>query len=285
MNKERTLSYILVTLVYALAFIIGVFSYKLFPFHFAINLLLADVISTIVVFIFSVIFKNASMYDPYWSVQPIFIIMGYALSKGLNGPSILAFIAICVWGIRLTLNWAYTFTSMTHQDWRYTMLKEKTQKLYPIVNFCGIHMFPTLVVYLCVLPVVYMIHSLSSINPFTVIFFVFALLSVLLQGVSDYQMHKFKKLKTGGLIRIGLWKYSRHPNYLAEIIMWWAIALLSVISMKDNYWLFIGALVNTLMFVFISIPMAEKRQAKRKEGFTQYKKETRMLLPIYKKVQ
>ena len=111
------------------------------------------------------------------------------------------------------------------------------------------------------------------------------MLSVLLQGVSDYQMHKFKKLKTGGLIRIGLWKYSRHPNYLAEIIMWWAIALLSVISMKDNYWLFIGALINTLMFVFISIPMAEKRQAKRKEGFTQYKKETRMLLPIYKKVK
>ena len=110
------------------------------------------------------------------------------------------------------------------------------------------------------------------------------LFSVLLQTISDYQMHKFRKQKTGKLIRVGLWKYSRHPNYLAEILMWWSIGGLCVFTLMDNYYLLAGALVNTIMFLCVSIPMAEKRNSKR-IGYAQYKKETRMLLPIYKKVK
>ena len=44
-------------------------------------------------------------------------------------------------------------------------------------------------------------------------------------------------------------------------------------------WLLTGAVVNTLLFLFVSIPMADERQS-RKAGFEEYKKETRMLLPL-----
>ena len=74
----------------------------------------------------ALIFSNASVYDPYWSVQPIFIVIALAIGKELRVASILPIIAICIWGVRLTANWAYTFGDLTHQDWRYTMLKEKT---------------------------------------------------------------------------------------------------------------------------------------------------------------
>ena len=282
--KKRIKDLLWVLFVYLLATIVGIYFYNLFDFHFALNLLLADIIATVVVFIFSLIFKNASMYDPYWSVQPIVIVVSLAFSNKINAASLLALIAICIWGIRLTINWCYTFSSFKYQDWRYLMLKEKTKKFYPIINFLGIHMFPTLVVYLCVVPVLYLFNENPSFNIFTIIFFVLALLSVLLQTISDYQMHKFRKQKTGKLIRVGLWKYSRHPNYLAEISMWWSIGGLCVFSLMDKHYLLLGALVNTIMFLCVSIPMAERRNSKR-EGYLQYKKETRMLLPIYKKVK
>ncbi len=48
---------------------------------------------------------------------------------------------------------------------------------------------------------------------------------------------------------------------------------------NGNYWLLSGAVINTLLFIFVSIPMAEKRQS-AKDGYEEYKKETRMLLPI-----
>lgn len=284
MKKKRIIDLLWVLFVYILATVVGIKTYNLFDLHHALKLLVADVIATIVVFIFSLIFKNASMYDPYWSVQPIVIVLALFVSHPFNIATLLALIAICIWGVRLTINWCYTFSSFEYQDWRYLMLKEKTKKFYPIINFLGIHMFPTLVVYLCVLPVSYLVNSSSSLNVFTVIFFVIALFSVLLQTISDYQMHKFRKQKTGKLIRVGLWKYSRHPNYLAEILIWWSIGGLCVFTLMDNYYLLAGALVNTIMFLCVSIPMAEKRNSKR-IGYAQYKKETRMLLPIYKKVR
>ena len=89
-------------------------------------------------------------------------------------------------------------------------------------------------------------------------------------------MHKFRAEGSGGFIRSGLWKHARHPNYACEIFMWWGIGLTSVIALGGKWWLLAGALVNTLMFLFISIPMADKRQS-RKPGFDEYKKQTRFL--------
>ena len=105
---------------------------------------------------------------------------------------------------------------------------------------------------------------------------------VLLQGTADCEMHAFRRRAEGGFIRRGLWKYSRHPNYLGEILMWWGVALSAVCVMPAKWWLLAGAAANTLLFLFVSIPLADGHQA-RKEGFAAYKKNTRMLLPIYKK--
>ena len=74
MIKNRALSFVAVTIVYVLASVGGIVSYLLLPYSFWLNLLIADVIATVITFVFSVIFKNASVYDPYWSVQPIVII-------------------------------------------------------------------------------------------------------------------------------------------------------------------------------------------------------------------
>ena len=157
-KTNRTVSFIIVFTVYCIATVVGIFVYRLLPFSFWLNLLIADVCATVVTFIGSLIFKNSSVYDPYWSVQPIVILVYCAMVNGLNPLRILLLLSVCIWGVRLTANWAYTFKDLTHQDWRYTMLNKKTGALYPIVNFLGIHLFPTIVVYLCVLPAVFAFH-------------------------------------------------------------------------------------------------------------------------------
>lgn len=282
MKKSRILSFFVVSLVYVLAIILGVIVYNVLDFHFAINLLIADVLATVLVFIFSLIFKNASVYDPYWSVQPIVIVLTYCFKSELTIYRILPLIAICLWGIRLTANWAYTFKSLEHQDWRYTMLKEKTKVFYPVINFIGIHMVPTLIVYACTLPAVYLLEYEGTLKVFSIIFFLLSVFAFTMQGIADIQMHKFRKKNTGTFIRDGLWKYSRHPNYLGEILMWWGIGMYAIITLDKYYYLIIGAILNTLLFLFVSIPMAENRQKNRKPGFEKYKKETRMLFPIKK---
>ncbi len=281
-KNSRIKSFIMVALVYLVATCGGIILYDMLTFNTLINLLIADIFATLIVFLYSVVFGNASVYDPYWSVAPIVIVCYEAISRGFNFVSALIFLAVMLWGIRLTLNWAYTFKNLNHQDWRYTMLKEKTGRMYPLINLLGIHMFPTIVVYLCVTPTVFAFTSDLKFNFGSLIFFLVSICAIVLQCVSDYQMHKYRKNRTGNFIRNGLWKHSRHPNYLGEILMWWGVALTVICAIPSMWYLCIGALVNTLMFLFVSIPMQDKRQSK-KEGFDDYKKETRALFPIKKR--
>lgn len=292
--SNRVFSFVIMTLIYAFVIIYAVISYLNLPFSLWLNLLITDIIATICIFLFSIMFNNASVYDPYWSVQPVVITIGFTcaavrrnsaltrigtLSSAFGATQILILAVIIIWGVRLTANWAYTFKNLTCQDWRYTMLKKTTGRLYPIVNFVGIHLVPTLIVYACTLPAVYVILEAPGFNVGSAIFCAISLAAVIWQGAADIQMHKFRKKGTGGFIRTGLWKYSRHPNYLGEIIMWWGIALAAVCTIPHMWYLIAGAVANTLLFLFVSVPLADKHQS-RKEGFEEYKAQTRMLLPI-----
>lgn len=281
LKQNRAVSFIAVTLVYIIATVAGIITYKMLDSPWWLSLLIADTVATVVTFIFSVIFGNASVYDPYWSVQPPVILLAFAIGKQLTVLGVLLCVVVCLWGIRLTINWAYTFANLYHQDWRYTMLKEKTGVFYPIINFLGIHMVPTLVVYGCILPAVYAVINGLTANIGSIVFLCVSLSAVLLQGTADFQMHKFRKNRTGAFNRYGLWKYSRHPNYLGEILMWWGVALSVVSSDFSAWYLSAGALANTVLFFAVSIPLADGRQS-RKDGFAEYKRETRMLLPIKK---
>lgn len=280
-KSSRATSFAIIAISYAIAIVVGIIIYHITPCEYWLKLLVADLSATVVIFILSVVLDNASVYDPYWSVLPVAVVILYALVNGLNPLSLLLLIAVSVWGVRLTANWAYTFKNLNYQDWRYTMLEKKTKHWYPLINFFGIHLFPTLVVYGCMLPVVFAFHLELTLNVGSIIFFAVSILAIILQGASDCQMHKYRKEKATPFIRCGLWKYSRHPNYLGEILMWWGVALAFVCACPKLWFLSIGALVNTIMFLVISIPMADKRQSK-KEGFYEYKKQTRILLPIKK---
>lgn len=281
MKNNRIASFIIIILIYILATLLGVYIYKQLNYDYWLNLLIADVAATAIVFIFSLIFKNASVYDPYWSVQPFVIVLIFVIQFGFNLTNILFLIVISLWAIRLTTNWAYTFKNLNAQDWRYTMLKEKTKIFYPVINFIGIHLVPTLVVYCCLMPAVFVIVKGGNISVVTLLALILSIFAFTIQGIADIQMHRFRKNKGKGFIRDGLWKYSRHPNYLGEILMWWGIAIASVASLKGYWFLLVGPLLNTLLFLFISIPMADNRNKKRGD-FEQLKKETRMLLPIKK---
>lgn len=281
-KTNRIASFIVIAIVYIFACAVGIVTYHFLPPNeLWFNLLIADIVATAFVFVFSVILKNASVYDPYWSVQPIVILYAFAFVYGANVTGILILVAVSFWGVRLTANWAYTFKNLTCQDWRYTMLKENTKGFYPIINFVGIHLVPTLVVYACTLPAVYTLLIRPAINAGAVIFFIISIGAVLLQGTADIQMHKYRKNRTTPFIRSGIWKYSRHPNYLAEIIMWWAIGLQTICVIPSIWYFIFGAVLNTMLFVFVSIPLADGRQ-KTKPGFSDYKAQTFALLPIKK---
>lgn len=77
-NIDRKTSFAVLAGVYLLAGIAGILLFRSLPFSYGLNLLLADVAATIIIFLFSALFRNASVYDPYWSVFPLAAVILFA---------------------------------------------------------------------------------------------------------------------------------------------------------------------------------------------------------------
>jgi len=107
--KNRTASFLIILAVYILAFFVGLLVFKLSSnMHVLVSTFLADIAATLIVWGFGILFKNSSIYDPYWSLAPVIILPCWIIIKGISFSitDILFLVAIVVWGIRLTLNWA-----------------------------------------------------------------------------------------------------------------------------------------------------------------------------------
>ena len=277
MKQSRAIGLTIITVIYVIAIVIGVLVFRALPdVHIFLRILIGDVVATIFVFLTGVVLKNVSVYDPYWSVAPIAVFTGIMLEFGrFDMGTVLLLLAVWYWGVRLTLNWAHTFVNLDKQDWRYDHFKQKFPRLFQLISFCGLNMFPTIVVFLVMLPGIEFLKD-SALNGITIIGVVICFGATTIQLVADIQMHRFRRENAGRklIIRNGLWKYSRHPNYLGEILMWWGVYVVMLSALPGRWILFIGALVNTLMFVFVSIPLADKRNSRIREGFEAYRKET-----------
>ena len=285
---KRVIGLSALLIIYSAAFVAAIFSFQLFErlgLHDYLSILLADIIATVIVWASGVILKTASAYDPYWSLQTLAIYLCLLFKyQNWHVGTILLLVVISLYSFRLTLNFILGFHSLSYVDWRYKMLKQKTGKFYQVVNLLGICMFPTLVVYAASLPAM-AYASVTAFSMLDVIGLSIIVLGVLLELIADLQMKKFVKQRTdcSQVLDKGLWRYSRHPNYLGEISIWFGVALTLIIS-HFNYWFFIaGAVVNLLMFLFISIPMEEKHFKDYKPDYEQYKNDTSMLLILPKK--
>lgn len=283
MAKLKSLLVVFLVYIVALFFALCYLQFISFCNLFLLDLLIADIIATLVIFIFSLFFNNASLYDPYWSVQPIFIILAFYLvdKNSFNFLHLIILIPLLLWSIRLTINWIIGFDDLKWQDWRYQNFKNKFPKLFPLISFTGIMLFPTLLVYGGCLPIYYVI--INKANIFLLILgAIIILLAVSLQLFADYQMKQFKKENNKGqCINNGLWSISRHPNYLGEILIWWGVGVASFNIF--NIFSILGAILITLLFICISIPMMENHLLKTKTNYEEYQKNVAMLLPFFKK--
>lgn len=239
----------------------------------------ADVLATLAIFIFSLSFRNSSLYDPYWSIIPPLIIYYWIAQTNFSTFNLLVLAIILLWGIRLTYNWIRGWKGLTHEDWRYVQLREQNPKSYQLINLFGIHFFPTLIVLVSLLPFYFAITKTSSVTALHITGLVISFTGFLLQLISDEQLHAWrKKEKHDTCINSGLWKFSRHPNYLGEIVFWWGGWFLAMGTNPEYYWTGLGPLALTGMFIFISIPMIEKRHLQRRPCYEETIKQIPMLI-------
>jgi steroid 5-alpha reductase family enzyme len=247
---------------------------------------LADLVATIVVFIFSVITNNSSMYDPYWSVAPVFIALFWLLQPGSNGFAnprhVLIFVLVCLWAIRLTTNWATQWRGLSHQDWRYLDIQKQTGSMYWPVSFLGIHLMPTILVFLGSLALWPTLSDRTThLTWLDIVAALVTLTAVIIEGTADLQMRRFRSKPESAkqVIPPGLWSTSRHPNHFGEVLFWWGLYLFVPLAYPNFWWAIVGPIAILLLFLGISIPIMERHLLTGHPTYPDYQRRVSRFFP------
>jgi steroid 5-alpha reductase family enzyme len=283
--SNKTADLATVTVAYMVALFLGGSSLYLLEYGHLLNIFIADLVATVVIFAFSRSYGNSSFYDAYWSVIPPLIAL-FWLAVGDSQVStlreVLVLGLVLYWATRLTLNWAVYWEGMHHEDWRYALLRERSPNMAVLTDFFGIHLFPTLQVFAGMLPI-YAVYCLgdTAFNWLDLLAAVVTFSAVTLQLVSDRQLHRFiAQRQEGEQLHTGLWAWSRHPNYCGELGFWLGLFLFGLAAYPTGWWwMILGVVLMTLMFLFASIPMMEKRSLERRPEYQQIIDSTSMLIP------
>lgn len=290
---SRPMAYAYVTLAYVIAGLVAIgVGYMVKGQHPLWVMAWADLAGTLVIFIFSYIFKNSSFYDPYWSVGPIGFVIFLTVFAFLSGAEfntirqIAVFVLVSAWGLRLTYNWARGWTGLHHEDWRYVDLANQTGKYYWLVSFSGIHVFPTIMVFICSMSMYpAMVSSNAALNFIDILALIVTAVGILAEFFADEQLRDYVKNRTSedDFLKTGLWAYSRHPNYFGEMTFWVGIFLFGLAADLNSWWMGFGVICLILMFVFISLKMIDDRMLRKRPHYREHMKKVSSIIPWFPK--
>lgn len=239
-----------------------------------------------IVFIIAQSKNNNSIVDMGWGLGFIFIALhGILTAETMTLAGYTIFAMVLLWGLRLFLyisirNWGKP------EDYRYVAMREKWGNKHPRVQaFFKVFMVQGLLMMIVAAPIHAAFLITTEVNMIWIIIaIVLFLIGFYFETVGDIQLRKFisNPANKGKVMQSGLWKYTRHPNYFGETVMWWSIFIV-IVSAPWGIVSIIGPLLITLLLLFVSgVPLLEKKYMKKPE-FVEYAKRTSIFFPWFPK--
>jgi steroid 5-alpha reductase family enzyme len=206
----------------------------------------------------------------------------YYFSVTKTTLSLFANTLVTIWGIRLSWH-IFLRNKNKMEDFRYLAWRNEWGKWFYIRSFFQVYMLQGLFLFVISSPIFFINNTLEiQNNIWTWIGATIWLIGFLFETIGDAQLSIFKKSNKNKIIESGLWKYTRHPNYFGEVLLWWGIWVMSLVNFQ-NLWGIIGPLTIHYLILYVSgVPMLEKKYEGNPD-FENYKKRTNRFLPWFSK--
>ncbi|MFU8792730.1 MAG: DUF1295 domain-containing protein [Acholeplasmataceae bacterium] len=238
--------------------------------------------------------KNNGIADIAWGLGFVVIAISSFITQtlrlGLSEVNIAAIalsVLVLIWGSRLFFylglrNWN------KDEDYRYVAMKEKWKTNLFIKAYVYVFILQGVLMYIISLPIQISYNQPNvgfELTPLLIIGFgvLLWIIGFYFEAVGDAQLKAFKKdpKNKGEILQTGLWKYTRHPNYFGETLMWWAVWIVSIASLSLMTFVgVVGPIIITLLLLFVSgVPLLEKKY-KDNEKFQAYAKKTSVFFPL-----
>lgn len=253
--------------------------------HTAILLANAGALLAYVVaqWLMSIRMRDASLVDRYWGggfVLAAAVALAMSSTGGWRGPVLCAMAS--VWGLRLCAyltwrNWG------RGEDYRYQAMRRHHREQFWWRSFFTVFLFQGALTWFISLPLQLGIVSSARVGVtiLDIAGIAFWLAGFVFESIGDYQLARFKAdpANTGKVMSRGLWRYTRHPNYFGDAMVWWGIYLVAA-STPAGRWTMLSPLLMHILLVRVSgVALLEKKLLKTREGYAEYVARTSAFLP------
>ena len=234
--------------------------------------------------IYSVLKKDAGIADVLWGLHFVFI-AGYCWV--LNPTFIVGIVSLCtiVWGLRLTVH-LFMRNHNKSEDRRYTDMRNRSKLPFWLKSLFTVFLLQWVIASCVGIPLLIGLSdgAEATINLGFYFGFITWLIGFMFEAIGDWQLKQF--LKNGndsGVLNTGLWKYTRHPNYFGDALLWWGIAVMCF-NIEPQMILFVGPTTMTFFLLKVSgVSMLEKDISNRRPEYQKYIRSTPAFIPWFPK--
>lgn len=236
-----------------------------------------------VIFCLALLLKRNDIADVCWGAGFIMIVTVLMLNYASTPPAILCYVLTIGWGGRLSFH-LFIRNQNKQEDFRYKAWREAWGKHFVWRSYLQVFVLQGFFMWLISFPLqIAALDSTGNWNGWMLPGSLLWLIGYYFQSVGDHQLQQFmKRRQPGEILQTGLWKYSRHPNYFGEILMWWGIGIIA--SPLQYGWLgWVGPFTITWLLAKVSgVPLLERKYKNHPE-YQEYKKHTPALIPDWRK--
>jgi len=223
--------------------------------------------------------KNNGIVDVGWGIG--FVLVAWLMLPASFAQAVAALL-VTLWGCRLFVH-ILRRNQGKPEDFRYASFRRAWGKWVIPRAFAQIYMLQGVFMFLIALPLILRPESYTPVQPPVLILGVLVFcIGFAFEVVGDRQLARFKQnsVNKGRVMTEGLWRYTRHPNYFGEALLWWGICLVSL-SGGASLLALVSPVAITLLLLFVSgVPMLEKAM-KDRPGYAEYAAGTSVFFPWF----
>lgn len=206
-----------------------------------------------------------------------------ALSAGQGdvGRRLLVVALTVVWGLRLSAHIAWRSRG-AGEDPRYARMLSRAPGSRDAYAFRMVYLLQGALVWVISLPVQAACYLPAEVGPLVLVGVLLWATGLFFEAVGDWQMARFKadSAHRGQIMDRGLWRYTRHPNYFGDFLVWWGLFLIAAGSWALAAMVVLSPLVMSYLLIFGSGKRLLERDMARRPGFAEYASRTSGFLPL-----
>jgi steroid 5-alpha reductase family enzyme len=228
----------------------------------------------------SLLRRDVSIVDSLWSLMFLIGLGAYMLATdGLGPRATLMYLLVAAWSLRLSVY----ITVRNHgqpEDRRYQAIRANNEPHFWLKSLYIVFGLQAFLAWVICLPAIAAVSGQTPPGPLDYAGVALWVVGMFFEVVGDYQLSRFRRERSSRdeVLDTGLWRYTRHPNYFGEAVLWWGIYLIALSA--GAWWTVFAPLLMTFLLLKVSgVALLEKDIADRRPAYRDYIQRTRAFFP------